>query len=296
MRLFCDSILPLMIAFTLSVDSVQADPSAEALLELHTREARAYRIYRDEAQEQPLELQEKPVFTWTNLIGEHAQYGHVYVWMYRGRPEAIGTMFSTRAFDPSRRAVIHEFHTLSTDQLHPATPEYSRYQWRPERGISFERLDDAPPVAETAGARLLQMRRLARSFAAESINQEGQRWELRLLPTPAVRYEPMADDVLDGALFVMVSSAGTDPEVLLPIEARHPEGSDTEWAWHAAALRFSDRDLTITRNGQPLWSSLTDASRRASINSDWTLIQTPDKTYSCYRSREVEELPEGAVH
>ncbi len=234
----------------------------------------------------------KPVFTWTNLIGDHAQYGHVYVWMYAGRPEAIGTMFSTRAFDPARRAVIHEFHTLSTDRLYPVTPEYSRYQWKPEKGISFERLEDAPGVGETTGARLLQMRRLARSFAAESVNQEGQRWELRLLPTPALRYEPTSGHVLDGAVFAMVSSAGTDPEVLLLIEARHPEGNDGEWAWHAAALRFSDRDLTITRNGRPVWSSLSDASRRASINSDWTLIETPDRTYSCYRSREVEELPE----
>lgn len=286
-------VLTLLVVALGFVGGVRADPSAEALLALHTAEARAYRICRDEAQQQPLELQEKPVFTWTNLTAEHTQYGHVYVWMSAGRPEAIGTMFSTRAFVPGRRAVIHEFHTLSTDRLYPVTPEYSRYQWKPERGISFERLDDAPAVAETTTARLLQMRRLARSFAAESINQEGQRWELRLLPTPTLRYEPTSGDVLDGALFAMVSSAGTDPEVLLLIEARHPAGSDGEWAWHAAALRFSDRDLTITRNGTPVWSSLSDPSRRASINSDWTLIQTPDKTYSCYRTRDVEELPEG---
>jgi hypothetical protein len=284
-------LAPQIVAFALCV-VVRADPSAEALLALHTTEARAYRIYRDEAQQERLELQERPVFTWTNLTAEHTQYGHVYVWMYAGRPEAIGTMFSTRGFDPARRAVIHEFHTLSTDRLYPVTPEYSRYQWRPEQGIKFQRLDDSPAVAETAGARLLQMRRLARTFAAESINQEGQRWELRLLPTPALRYEPTSGHVLDGAVFAMVSSAGTDPEVLLLIEARHPGGSDHEWAWHAAALRFSDRDLTITRNQKPVWSSLSDASRRASINSDWTLIETPDKTYSCYRSREVEELPE----
>ena len=55
----------------------------------------------------------------------------------------------------------------------------------------------------------------------------------------------------------------TDPEVLLLIEARHPAGNDSEWAWHAAALRFSDRDLTITRNQNPVWSSLSDPSRRA---------------------------------
>jgi hypothetical protein len=272
--------------------AVLAEPPIGDLLKLHAQEAGSYQIYRDEKHKQPLELNSKPVFNWTNVVGEHTQFGHLFVWTYAGRPEAIGTMFSTRHSDPKRRVLIHEFHTLSTRQLFPVTPESSRYQWAPEKGISLAECDEAPRVADSASQRLTQIRNVARSFAAENRTREGQTWELRLLPTPLLRYESSAGDVLDGALFAMVSSAGTDPEVLLMIEARHPAGDEKAWKWHAAAVRFSDKDLAVKRNDKPLWSSYDDESRRAQINADYTLIQTRDKTYMCYRARLIDELPD----
>ena len=271
---------------------VRAEPPVAELLKLHTEEARAYRIFRDEKHQQELEFNAKPVFNWTNVVGEHTQFGHLFVWTSAGRPEAIGTIFSTRTSDPDRRKLVHEFHTLSTARLYPATPKSSAYQWTPARGIALVACAEAPPVADSASQRLLQIRNVARSFAAESRSREGQTWELRLLPTPLWRYEAPAVQVLDGALLAMVSSAGTDPEVLLVIEARHPAGDDKTWAWHAAAVRFSDKDLTVRRNDKLLWSSRDDDNFRADINADYTLIQTRDKTYMCYQARLIDELPD----
>src|SRR5262249_50154554 len=151
----------------------------------------------------------------------------------------------------------------------------------------------APRVADSASQRLTQIRTIARSFAAESRTRDGQTWELRLLPTPLLRYEAPQAQILDGALFAMVSSAGTDPEVLLLIEARHPADDEKAWQWHAAALRFSDKDIAVKRNDKLLWSSITNDDYKAAINADYTLIQTRDKTYACYRSRFIEELPDG---
>jgi hypothetical protein len=270
-----------------------AEPPAAELLKLHTQDARAYRIFRDEKQKEELELNVKPIFNWTNVVGEHAQFGHLFVWTYAGRPEAIGTIFSTRTLDPRRRKLIHEFHTLSTGKLYPITPENSAYRWTPERGIAPVACEEAPRVADSPSQRLLQIRNVARSFAAASRSREGQTWELRLLPTPLLRYEAPAAGVLDGALLAMVSSAGTDPEVLLLIEARHPREDGTSWMWHAAAVRFSDKDLTVRRNDRLLWSSLEDDNYRADINADYTRIQTRDKTYMCYQARLIDELPDG---
>jgi hypothetical protein len=285
-------VLPFVI-FGLSAPArVHADPPIAALLKLHTQEAKSYQIFQDEQHKQPLELVEKPVFNWTNVIGEDTQYGHLFVWSRAGRPEVIGTMFSTRDSDPRRRKLIHEFHSLSTSKLYPVTPEASAYRWTPERGITLVECDEAPAVADSAPQRLVQIRQIARSFAAESLTREGQTWELRLLPTPLLRYESKATDIPDGALFAMVSSAGTDPELLLLIEARRPRGDEQTWKWHAAALRFSDKDLTVKRNGKPFWSSREDPSRHAAINADYTLIETPDKTYMCYRARLIDELPD----
>ena len=64
------------------------------------------------------------------------------------------------------------------------------------------------------------MRSLAREFNGRSLSDQGQAWELRLLPQPLYRYESTDPDVLDGALFTLVSSAGTDPEIILLLEAR----------------------------------------------------------------------------
>jgi hypothetical protein len=272
--------------------AVRAEPPVAELQKLHTQEARAYRIFRDEKQKQELEFNAKPVFNWTNVVGEHTQFGHLFVWTADGRPEAIGTIFSTRSSDPRRRKLVHEFHTFSTARLYPATPPSSAHQWTPERGIVLVECAEAPRVANSANQRLLQIRNVARSFTAESRSREGQTWELRLLPTPLLRYEAPAAQVLDGALLAMVSSAGTDPEVLLMIEARHPANDDNTWTWHAAAVRFSDKDLVVRRNDKLLWSSRDDDNFRAEINADYTLIQTRDKTYMCYQARLIDELPD----
>ena len=271
-----------------------AEPAAAELLKLHAAEAAAYRIYGDEAHRDLLELREKPIFNWTNVVGEHTQYGHLFLWLKNGRPEVIGTMFSTRTSDPARRMLIHEFHTLSRQQLFAVTPANSAFQWKPEKGIAIALAGEAPAVADAAAQRLVQMRLLARSFAAETRNRDGKTWELRLLTTPLWRYEPTGGDVLDGGLFAMVSSEGTDPELVLVVEARHPAPNDPSWAWHTAAVRFSDKDLVVSRAGKPLWSSVSDETLRAEIKHQYTLIETRDKTYSCYRARIIDELPEAA--
>lgn len=282
----------LFLTILVSGQRASADPPIAELSALHTRDAESYRIYSDQKHSQRLELATKPVFNWTNLASEHMQVGHLFLWTWKGRPEVIGTIFSTRR--DGRRVLVHEFHTLSTSKLFPVGPESNSYQWSPERGIVMEPCEGALEVAESAAQRLSQMRSLARSFSAESRTREGKTWEMRLLPTPLAVYQPTSGDVREGALFAMVSSEGTDPEVLLMIEARHPKGNDKGWAWHAAALRFSDKDLTVRRNDKTLWSSRDDVEHRVEINRDYTLIQTQDKTYVCYCARMVDELPDAA--
>jgi hypothetical protein len=279
-----------MCLLLLGAAAARAEPPAAELLKLHEQEAAAYRIYRGDSRARPLTLSEAPVFSWTNLAGESTQLGHVFVWLDAGRPEAIGTIFSARAVDQPGRMLVHEFHSLSTEKLLPETPPSSMYQWRPERGIELAPCEGDPPVGGSAPQRSIQMRSLARKFAAESRNREGQRWELRLLPAPLLQYEPSAKEVLHGALFAMVSSAGTDPELLLMIEARRLPDAQDRWTWCAAALRFSDRDLIVHYDGALLWSSLEDDSRRAHIKNNYTLIETPDRTYTCYRARTIPEL------
>ncbi len=105
------------------------------------------------------------------------------------------------------------------------------------------------------------MRTLTRDFTASTLDHKDRHWELRLLPQPLYRYESTDPDVLDGAVFAFVTSAGTDPEALLVIEARKPAGKDLP-VWHFAAGRFTDTELRVKHKGNEVFTALlvlTDA-------------------------------------
>ena len=77
------------------------------------------------------------------------------------------------------------------------------------------------------------------------------------------------------------------------LEARRPAGGKS-WSWHFAALRFSDKDLTIGRGGKMVWTSLEDESHKVAISDSYRLLQTKDNRYMCYVARLIEELREPA--
>jgi len=80
---------------------------------------------------------------------------------------------------------------------------------------------------------------------------------LRLLPAPLYRYPAAADGVVDGALFTLVSTEGTDPEVWLLLEARK-EGGNPRWEY--ACARFSNRNLYVQHKDKEVWSSVGSAT------------------------------------
>jgi len=251
------TILLLLLAATgqQAVEGTQKGQGAKAksqrLLELHTNDAASYSISRDVGRTQKLELRREPVYRWTNPTRVGGQVGEVFVWTYRGRPEVVGSIFSHPTGD-GRRVICHELHSLSLAVL--VVERDAPEQWVPQAaGVDLKPLEGAPSPARTAAQRLAQMRSLAREFIGRSLSDQGQAWELRLLPQPLYRYESTDPDVSDGALFTLVSSAGTDPEIILVLEARKTQ-SGPQWVYGAA--RFSDMNLRLKHKGQDVWSSI----------------------------------------
>jgi hypothetical protein len=228
-----------------------ANVKSQRLLELHTNDAASFAIYRDVRRTQKLDLRRAPVYRWTNPTRVGGQVGEVFVWTFRGRPEVVGSIFSHPSGD-GRRVICHELHSLSLAVL--MVDREASEQWVPQApGVDLKPLDGAPPPALTAAQRLVQMRGLAREFSGRSLSDQGQTWELRLLPQPLYRFESTDSDVLDGALFTLVSSAGTDPEIILLLEARKSQ-SGSRWVFGSA--RFSDMNLWLNHKGQEVWSSI----------------------------------------
>lgn len=291
-----------MIAgLTVLPGNLGAEPPVEDLLKLHLLEAKTYSLWLDRQKKQGLTLREQPVFSWTNVAGPAPQYGHVFVWERAGRPEVIGTIFSTRAEDPRQRGIIHEFHTLAEQPLTVEYLERIDHRWQPAGGITMNEVPKAAAVAETAAGRLTQMRAIARQFKAET-RKDDERYELRLLPAPALRYQSDDGRVLDGAIFSMVSSAGTDPELLIVLEARRPANAPAAKAnavataadcrWHAQAIRFTERELTVDRDGVRFWSSTDNSEHWVSIENQYKLLRTPQERYCCFWARAIPELPD----
>jgi hypothetical protein len=240
---------------TMLLGLIAAEPDeslAKKMLPLYVKEAAEYSLAVESAPRKELELKKEPIFDWSNPVRSGVQQGVVFLWLRDGRPAALGSIFSQPATRFPGRRVMHELHALDPEKL-LVNRSGALNEWRPQAGLARTVLPDAGVPATTAGARLVQMRRLAQEFTGHEIDKEGKRWDLRLLPAPLYRYPSARTGVPDGAIFTLVSNAGTDPEVLLLLEARE-EGGKTRWEY--VCCRFSDRDLYVQRKENEIWSSV----------------------------------------
>ena len=115
-------------------------------------------------------------------------------------------------------------------------------------------LTSTPAPAATSAGRLSQIRRLATEFSATVIDTRNVDTPvpriLRLMPQPLFRYPAPVDgaDYMDGALFTFVE--GTDPEVMLLIEATHSDGVPS---WRFGVARMNGDELRVSHRDQPVW-------------------------------------------
>jgi hypothetical protein len=223
----------------------------------------------------------KEVFKWTNPVRDR-QLGVVSMWIKDGRTEAITTVF-THPVSKEQLNVYHEHQSLSPQRITATVKGGNR--WTPAQpGVTLRPIPDAPEPADTPAARLRQMRNLTRDFSAHSVSYYSgeKRWELRMLSQPLYRYESTNPEVLDGAAFSFVSSAGTDPELILLIEAR-PEKS--RWTWQYAAARFSDHSLFLNLRDQEVWTFINEGHI-------WSFAAGVNDTYYMFRDRVASDPAE----
>jgi len=271
-------VLPVLLALAQG-ESEAARTQREWLFKLHLGDALEYTMYRDASQKEKLAFRRKPIYVWTNPVRVSQQDGLVFIWTSRGRPEAIGTIFSSAG--GGKRGVNHEFHSLSLSTLDVTRRGTHDALWKPGGpGIELTPIEAAPPPARSAAQRLAQIRAMAREFSAATRDAQDHRWELRLLSQPLYRYESTDPEVVDGALFAFVTSAGTDPEALLVIEARQPPGGGMP-VWYRALARFTDLNLSVLYKGTEVFS--------APIGNIQQMY--PNQQYRLFTDRIIPDVP-----
>jgi hypothetical protein len=218
---------------------------AEGFLAFAKTEAAAYSI-RLEGSDRPLRLQPEPVLKWSNPV-MGTVYGDVFIWIADGRPEAVASIYRFYSGVPHRD---NEFHSLALSKL--SAERDGRTVWTPSRpGLVLKPIHGAAAPADSAPARLRQMRSLAEEFTGRQTTRAGVDHDMRLLAQPIYRYENTKGDLIDGGLFAFVQ--GTDPEVFLLIEARRPRGGAPEWRF--GATRMHGIYLRLNRGGREVWSA-----------------------------------------
>ncbi|MEX2027318.1 MAG: hypothetical protein WEH44_08450, partial [Pirellulaceae bacterium] len=132
----------------------------------------------------------------------------------------------------------------------------------------------APAVEETRPQRLRQMKALAERFRGTLLGWKRltiDREELRLLTRPLYRYDPKEGSVIDGAVFAF--AMGTDPEILLLIEAVQDPGADAA-RWQYAFVRRTSGELEARIGDQVVWQADRFPAQNDSRRSYYT-IGTP---------------------
>lgn len=176
--------------------------------------------------------------------------GSVFLWVDEAqRPMMVADIFAWSLNNDPKRQVVHECHSLAPEALEVRIGD--RQPWKPEKpGLTWTSLPEAPKPAAMKSQRWRQARDLAQQFSANSVDNQGGRWELRVLPQPAYQYEAQTGSSRQtGAMFAVCQ--GTDPELWVLLEARSDGDADR---WYFACASFTDYELKVRWNDQDIWS------------------------------------------
>lgn len=196
-------------------------------------------------------LRPQVVLRWRNDVRINTGASLLAIWTDQGRPEAMASIFQ------HGKNICHEFGSLSRSKKIEVLDE-TRVVWFPGKvGVEFRDVPDAPVPAEERVARLRQMKSLAGKFEARlqpSKVGDGNPEVLRLLPTPLYRYDlkdpkDTSPTLRDGGMFAFVM--GTDPEVILLLEAAEREGKSI---WQYAFARATAYAVEARLNDEVIWS------------------------------------------
>jgi hypothetical protein len=203
----------------------QDERRVAAWLKVSQNHAADYRLATKDRPEAPLKLLPSAVFRHSQPV-RGDDIGAVYLWVdSAGLPGALGTVFAYSQGGPGERWVAHEFHSLHSSPL--VGKWRGADAWSPaEPGVEWREVPKAPAAAESESARLRQMRQIGRRISAHSTDSDDSPWELRLLTQPIYQYTAkQPSDAIGGGVFLFCQ--GTDPELILLLEAREAGGKRT---------------------------------------------------------------------
>jgi hypothetical protein len=245
------ALLSVCGALAAAVQDTARKSSPDQRLIFARKAAREYRFRVGAQGEAEVTLQPEPLLRWINKVIREDD-GMLFLWTEgdTGRPVAAAQFFLQES------QWHHEFQSLSADGFLARCEggDARGWTWEPSRGgLTFARADRIGPPADSANARLRQMKTIAERFtgAVDTESNFKNPEQLRLLTTPIYRYSATAQGILDGAVFAFVQ--GTNPEVLMLVEAEATAPEATVWRYGFA--RMSCFFLRVHQGSNLVWKA-----------------------------------------
>lgn len=152
--------------------------------------------------------------------------------------------------DPGGPRWLFEIVSLSNSKIGVARGGDWKWQAKQPGVIRKPVPGDLTP-AERPALRLSQARQIRQRFAAHEKEGTDGRLELRPLSTPLYRYADEATGVIDGVVFAFAN--GTNPEVLLLLEAQH-DAKTKQAIWTYGLAQMTGAEVFASLDDQQVWS------------------------------------------
>jgi len=229
-----------IFVFALAANGVRADgPDAKSLRlkEMTIRAGLLKMAFPGDPTRPAPVIGKKPVLRCDDPTREEVD-GTIWLWTDRKLPVAILGLCDVRN--------EWSYENLSLTDEAIEVSGRPNWKWRPTpTKRTWITLPDKVP--DTTEGRQRTLREIARQFQA-SESYDRQTFQLRLLTRPIYTYSDSETGVLDGALFALAN--GTNPEVLIQIEARR---SETQPQWLVTFGRLTAAEATIVHQKKEVW-------------------------------------------
>ena len=195
--------------------------------------------------DEKIAIVEQPLLRHNDPARAHDK-GTLWAWGTSGRPIAFAEVWH------ETRGTGYWLHALTISSKNLVVLDSGTERlWTPERSdFELSPVPKVDPPAESKAARLRQLREIARRFTAHQFwDPDNSRFELRLLAQPVHRYSDPERGIIDGAVFILAN--GTNPEIILLLEATQVEESAPSWSY--ALVRTSSAELHVEFDGVEVW-------------------------------------------
>lgn len=176
--------------------------------------------------------------------------GSVWGWGEKGRPVALLELFQG-VDDRTKWA----FAVCNTSGGKLRASRGGDPWWREnESAAELKDIPGAPAPGADAPQRQRQLKQLAQKFVGHEFwDPNDSRFELRRLERPLHTYRDEEAGVLDGALYTLAN--GTNPEIVLFVEARANPKEGAKPVWQFAVGRLAHAELHLAFDGKEVFEA-----------------------------------------